>query len=258
MPSGRLSKAVVVSLLAFAGCKSTEPEPAPAPEKPRRDLEAELRRDHDGWWQWLSTTYDADRDGRITRAEYSRDDDAGFARLDRDRDGVVTRADFDKKLAPLPDLTLPMLLIRAVGGREAESMGTAELLEGLVQLDSSGDGRVDRAEFEAVAKGGINGIDPFATLLAGMDDDHDGLLSRPEIERWLARRDADGDGRLVMRERNRAGPAPAESSIPKEVREAAPDFRAVPLEPQGDAAAPWTLAAHFGERPIALVFGSFT
>ena len=58
MPSGRLSKAVVVSFLAFAGCKSTEP--APAPEKPRRDLEAELRRDHDGWWQWLATTYDAD------------------------------------------------------------------------------------------------------------------------------------------------------------------------------------------------------
>ena len=256
MSSERFLRGSAVALLFLSGCASARKEPAP-PAKPKRDPEAELRRENDGWWQWLAKQYDADQDGRITRAEFTRADDAAFARLDRDRDGVVTRADFDRKLAPLPDLTLPFMLIRAVGGRDAESIGTAEALAGLAKLDANGDGRIDRAEFEAVAKGGVNGIDSFATFLAGMDEDGDGLLSLPEIERWLARRDADHDGRLVLRERDRAGPAPAEGFIAKDARQPAPDFVAVPMEEGADAAT-WTLSKQFGERPVALLFGSFT
>jgi Ca2+-binding EF-hand superfamily protein len=255
MSSGRVLRFAAASLLSAGGCASPEKEPAPSAAKPHRDPAAELRREHDGWWQSLAATFDRDGDGRITRAEFTRADDAGFARLDRDHDGVITRADFDTKLAPLPDLTLPMLLIRAVGGREATSIGIEEALAGMAKMDRNGDGRVDRAEFEAAAQGGINGIDPFATFLAGMDEDHDGLLSQPEVERWFRRRDADHDGRLVFRERDREGPAPAEGFIARGAREPAPDFRAVPLD---GGAATWQLSSHFGERPVALIFGSFT
>jgi len=255
MSSRRLLHLASIALLA-GGCRNSPTEPAPeAASKPHRDPAAELRREHDQWWQSLAATYDLDGDGRITRAEFTRADDAGFARLDRDHDGVITRADFDTRLAPLPDLTLPMLLIRAIGGREATSIGIEEALAGMAQMDKNGDGRVDRAEFEAAAQGGINGIDPFATFLAGMDEDHDGLLSQPEVERWFRRRDADHDGRLVFRERDREGPAPAEGFIARGAREPAPDFRAVPLD---GGAATWQLSSHFGERPIALIFGSFT
>ncbi len=43
-------------------------------------------------WELLVTKYDADHDGKITRAEYSKEDKY-FLRLDRDEDGVLTEAD---------------------------------------------------------------------------------------------------------------------------------------------------------------------
>ena len=42
---------------------------------------------------FLASSYDKDKDGVITRAEYPRTD-AAFANLDRDGDGVLTAADF--------------------------------------------------------------------------------------------------------------------------------------------------------------------
>lgn len=42
---------------------------------------------------FLASSYDKDKDGRITRAEYPRTD-AAFKNLDRDGDGVLTAADF--------------------------------------------------------------------------------------------------------------------------------------------------------------------
>ncbi|MFK7738687.1 MAG: hypothetical protein AB8H80_00080 [Planctomycetota bacterium] len=44
-------------------------------------------------WKFLSGKYDADKDGKLTKEEYGRDE-ATFARLDRDGDGVVTAADW--------------------------------------------------------------------------------------------------------------------------------------------------------------------
>ena len=44
-------------------------------------------------WDFLRKAYDRNGDGRITRAEYTRDDEH-FQRLDRDGDGAITTADF--------------------------------------------------------------------------------------------------------------------------------------------------------------------
>ena len=236
--------------LAAAGCHAPPPPPPkPAPEDPV----AQLRRAHDEWWSFLAATYDRNHDGRIEPSEYRRDA-ATFARLDRDHDGVITRADFDKDLVLPADLVLPMMLNKVAGERDAESVSIEKALEAMMRLDTNGDGRIDRAEFEQVVKSYMPGVDTFATFLAGMDEDHDGLLSKSEIEGWMKRRDRDHDGRLARRERMSDDPAPAEGYLRRSERQKAPDFAAAPLA----GGAPVTLASLVGERPVALIFGSFT
>lgn len=244
--------AVTAGLLALAAsCRSPAPKPAPKPAP--EDPAAVLRRQHDEWWSWLAATYDRNHDGRIAPAEYGRDA-ATFARLDRDHDGVITRADFDRDLVLPADLVLPMMLNRIAGERDAESVAIDRALEAMMRLDANGDGRIDRAEFERVVPPYMPGVDAFATFLSGMDEDRDGLLSRLEIANWMARRDSDHDGRLARRERMSEGPAPAVGFIPKSGREKAPDFTATPL----GGGAPVALSSLVGERPVALIFGSFT
>ena len=52
-------------------------------------------------WHFLRARYDADGDGRIAAAEYTRPLDA-FRRLDADGDGSVSGADFDPKWDGVP------------------------------------------------------------------------------------------------------------------------------------------------------------
>ena len=104
---------------------------------------------------------------------------------------------------PFYDAYVP--LVRLAGGPEAESASLEEVRAALLEIDGNGDGRVARGEFDAKVRKGMTGIDRFGTLLAGMDDDGDELISAPELDRWLERRDVDADGRLVMRERDRPG-----------------------------------------------------
>jgi Ca2+-binding EF-hand superfamily protein len=241
---------LVAAALPAAGCKSTPADPARAP---RPDPRVELDRHHDEYWAYLAATYDADRDGSVARGEYSRPDES-FARLDRDRDGAVTRRDFDRDLVLPPDLVVPLLLVRALGAGDEGSVALEEAAQRVMAMDGSGDGRVARAEFRTRGSEGRVGTDEFGTLLAGIDADRDGLISAPEIGRWLERRDADGDGRLALRERMTAGPAPREGFIPAEEREPAPDFVATAL----DGGLPVTLHSLLGERPLALIFGSYT
>jgi len=235
---------VALLLAATCGC-------AGAPARP--DPVVELRRHHEEWWAYLAATYDRDHDRRVTRAEYGRDD-AAFARLDRDGDGAVTRADFERDLVLPPDLVIPMLVIEIAAGPDEESVTIARALDAFSALDRNGDGRVDRAEYQSVAREHAPGVDRFGTLLAGVDADRDGLVARPELERWLERRDADHDGRIVRRERIAPGPPPVEGFIERRERERAPDFTATALS----GGTPVALDSLVGEKPVALIFGSFT
>jgi Ca2+-binding EF-hand superfamily protein len=241
-------------VLVAAACQSSSPAPTPSPKKAPEDPAVVLRRNHDQWWSWLAANYDKNHDGRIEASEYGRDATA-FARLDRDHDGVVTRADFERDLVLPADLVLPMVLIGiASGGRDVDSIALDQALAAMQRLDANGNGRVDRAEFEAAVPSFMNGVDTYGTLLAGMDEDRDGLLSLPEIERWMVRRDTDHDGRLVRRERMVEGPPLAEGFIRRRDRQPAPDFAAAPLA----GGAPVPLSSLVGKKPVALIFGSFT
>lgn len=242
--SGRVGFALFVA--AAAACKTEAPSP-------RFDPQAELKLRHDGFWSYLAATYDLDHDQRVTRAEYRRGDDS-FARLDRDRDGAITRADFDRDLVLPPDLVIPIMLVNAAGGREAESVDFDTVRHGFASMDANGDGRIDRAEFDARAGTPWYGVDRFGTLLAGMDADHDGLLSIPEIEQWFLRRDADGDKKLVRREPLPGAPTIASGYFEPDQREPAPDFTATALAD----GKPVSLASRIGGKPLVLIFGSFT
>ncbi len=234
--------------LVSAACAAT-PETTPA------ELAA---RERDRVFAELLERYERDGDGRIGRAEYGRDE-AGFENLDRDGDTLVTRADFDVPLAMPADLTSPMLLMRAFGV-PGEAGVTLEHIEAAFPAhDADADGRLARAEFFAIpaVQGGNPDTDRYATLLAAADvppaGDGDGQLALSELSAYFARRDVDGDGVLVPRERMLPGPEPAIGWFERGAREIAPDFTAA--APEGDGSV--SLASLRG-RPVALVFGSFT
>jgi hypothetical protein len=75
-----------LSVLILAACASPPPPPS-GPEAPA--------------WRFLRATYDADGDGRIEPAEYTRSA-RNFAYLDADGDGHVTAADFDARFDGVP------------------------------------------------------------------------------------------------------------------------------------------------------------
>ena len=204
-------------------------------------------------WAFFRQKYDRDGDGRITRAEYGRDD-AAFANLDRDRDGVVTESDFAQTITMPPDLAAPFLIVELFGGGEADSVGPEEIARGFAALDRDGDGRVSRANFEARMPGPGASPDMFGTLLGAIDRDRDQALALAELQRYCAERDRDGDGRLSRRERSERGVEPRVGLIPAAEREKAPDFALAPIG-GGEVV---RLSTFAGRRPVALIFGSFT
>jgi hypothetical protein len=78
---------------ALAAQDPKSPPPKGPVEPAQRSSLADLA------WRKLLGQYDQDQDGKITKAEYPRGEQA-FANLDRDQDGAITRDDFDLRIAP--------------------------------------------------------------------------------------------------------------------------------------------------------------
>ena len=82
---------------APAADASREPSPEPSSFDP---LEA-TRSAPASAWDFYRDRYDADHDGRVTRAEYTRSE-LGFQHLDANGDGVVSAEDFARRFDGVP------------------------------------------------------------------------------------------------------------------------------------------------------------
>lgn len=297
-PSNSVAIAAVLGLIAgcrasgsTTGPEPAEPEPAPlragasraaasseeppaATDSPASDLVAAV----DSPWAYLAATYDADRNGTISFEEHGRGRQS-FERLDRDGDGVLGAADFEAAPAGSPSRTAVLVTVARYLQDDDDplALDVDELDEAITVVDANGDDRVDREELTAVleerARAGVplEGAmarmmarrDPWETLVGAIDGDRDGALGRTELVSFFQDADGDGDDRWDLaaligrgapaRERS-AGDAPAHDGLAAQVGQVAPDFTL------GDAGGELevTLSDFIGDRPVALIFGSYT
>jgi hypothetical protein len=222
---------------------------------------------------YLAAKYDADGDGSIAPAEYSRAG-ARFEDLDADGDGALTQADFpdevygeSKGIADMPP-ELRARLRAAYDARaavltylqpdpEADGLSREGLDAALAALDQDGDGALAPEELARAtdARPWAGPGQAWDLLAAAIDrpGDGDGRLSRAELEAYHAAMAGD-DGLLRGPpsgwSAGRSGPAgdgPAVGAF-------APDFTLA--EPDGRGAV--RLVQWRGKKPVALIFGSYT
>jgi hypothetical protein len=101
---------------------------------------------------------DADKDGKVTQAEYAAGSKTAFDKLDANADGKVTAAEMDAAYTT----TKP-----GVGAAKVPSSA-----EKIKTLDTDGDGSLSAVEHEASSR----------TMFDSLDADKDGSLTAAEIK----------------------------------------------------------------------------
>ena len=240
---------------------------APAPEDPTAP--------HATAWDYVSARYDSNGDGGVERGEYDR---GSFHRLDRNRDGRLDHTDF---AAPED----PGDAMRAMGAElmvlwyfqdddDPARLDRSELGRAFDAYDLGGDGFLDQEEFGCAAEerrrfglppksDGLRELPAFELLGQVIDTDADGLIAAGELDAFFALRD-DGDD-LWLPGAGSATPPRRERGPTQEARtkptvavaaggEPAPDFTLGRLDGDGEV----TLSDFIDDRPVALIFGSYT
>jgi Ca2+-binding EF-hand superfamily protein len=249
--------------LALSACSTTETIPGSSSPLPGAEPASV--------WEFLEAKYDTDGDGQVNAAEYDRGSET-FGRLDRNGDGNVTEADFSPRegrgMGMTPERMAPMILVRCFQRDDDPALSRDEFREALAELDTDDDGRLSASEAEPAFTDlrGMIDRDFHAMLLAVADDSGDGELTEFELLLLFDRTDEDNDGSLSSMGR-RGGPgshrgseAPGEAEPEGEPPPAAqgnvaPDFSLKPVSGDGD---PVRLSSFQGDRPVALIFGSYT
>jgi len=175
-------------------------------------------------WTWLAARYDKDRDGKITRAEFTGPADL-FDRLDRDGDGVLTAADFDWSE-------------RSAYHKTGQLAGQWFSL-----LDANGNGRISKEEWEAFFQKAAKG----KTYLTPEDLRRAMQLPKPPAGQQ------GGPSPLLLFRGLFNGEIGSLHEGPA-VGDRAPGF----LLATPDGKATHSLAEYRGKKPVVLVFGSFT
>ncbi|HVS36602.1 MAG TPA: hypothetical protein VMS17_13655 [Gemmataceae bacterium] len=176
-------------------------------------------------WKWLSAQMDADHDGAVTPEEFKGPREL-FDRLDRDRDGRLTAADFDwSDASPYwRQMTTARQLLRR-GDADGDGALTAEEWQALFQKTAKGKDKLTADDLRLLlfpaqpkSSGPPSGMPSQAVLLRGFLSNEIGSVCE--------------------------GPA---------VGRRAPDFTL--RTPDGEEL---SLHKYRGDRPLVLVFGSFT
>jgi hypothetical protein len=180
-------------------------------------------------WDWLRQRFDRDGDGAITLAEFAGPRE-WFETLDKDRDGVLTKDDF------------------AWFGDTALAKASAKVKSLYYQIDRDGNGQVTfdewKAWFDSLSGGrGYVGQDDLLPLF--MDKKGPGGKG--------AAKGPQRKSRLPVVCSYISGDVGSPSEGPA-LGEMAPDFTLS----TGDGKDKITLSRHRGQKPLVLIFGSFT
>ena len=264
-------RALLLLATALFGCRAVQPASGDPAD---RELPAEtdeivvtperraFTQEDTTVWKYLAEKYDGDGDGAVALREYDRSE-RSFKRLDRDGDGRLTEKDFEEAGRMQVYVTRMMLMRHFQDDDDPGALTVEEMQAAFDRHDSDGDGQIDEAELKAArasfqprGKGGPRpmpaGMNPEATVLKVCDTDGNATISKEECEAFFRSHD-DGDGVWQMprpRSGDRSRPAvsgPAPGAV-------APDFTLRDTRGRN----PVTLSSHFGARPVALIFGSYT
>jgi len=225
-------------------------------------------------WIYIATRYDTDLDGLVQSDEYDRD---AFAQLDRDQDGVLSAADFESDRSPEATRMMTVMVGESLLGRffqgdgQPTALGVGELEQVMRAYDTDDDGRIDAGEFGCAAEsqaafgrapaGGLASMlkarDPWKGLKSAIDDDADEALADGEIFVFFESLDEDADGELRFDPDSEwtedGSPVTEDTSGPAQGL-LAPDFE-LPYDRGSEVV---RLSSFKGDRPVALIFGSYT
>ncbi len=201
-------------------------------------------------WTFIQQRYDKDSNGQVTVEEYARGK-VQFLNYDTDRDGVLTEKDF-------PDEAWYNGFGSGVA-READLNRNREVTAEewqayLDRLDADKDGEMTQDEFGRVYSPVM--VARMSIVALSYDQDMDGKVTREDYAMLFGDLDRNKDGVLRGAELlSKAGvgtrprrPAPA-------VGEIAPDFE-LPLADNAEKTV--RLSSFRGNKPVALIFGSYT
>lgn len=180
-------------------------------------------------WQWLAARYDANRDGAISRAEFTGPADV-FERLDRDHDGKITAADLD-------------------WSDDSPYVRQSRLAERLFrQADTSSNGRVSEAEWQALFKKATRGKDHLTP------EDVRDLLFPPPSPPPPSKGPPPGMPTPTVLLFGLLGGEIGSAFEGPSVGRMAPDFDL----PTQDGSRHVRLSEYRGHKPVVLIFGNFT
>ena len=223
---------------------------------------------------YLLAKYDANGDGSVVAAEYDRDADR-FARLDRDSNGRIDAADFESEEEDGERMSgmRAQLVVASYfqGDDNPELLHRAELTGSITSYDEDGNGQLTAAEFEASAAERANALEdippmmrrmlgdsgPWSHLVRAIDSDADSELSQAELLAFFDGRDSDSNGvwELGMPEPPGINGTREPESGPR-VGSVAPDFELPLLHDESGRKV--RLSSFRNEKPVALIFGSYT
>lgn len=245
----------LLALALLAACSSTgrDAEPAVvadvAVEEAGAAWDCQARVELSSLWKALSERYDPDGDGRILREDYPRGE-LRFANFDRTGDGVLTRDDFPS------DGHFNGFSNALVGRADGNGDGRVTFLEWdeyCAAWDGDGDGTVAPDELRPFLEGWA---DDWRLFLLSFDQDADGDFDLTDIELTFVDQDFDGDGVLTGKElEGWASPMDRDGSSGPAPGDPAPPFA---LGHAGDPERTFDLEEELREKPVALLFGSYT
>jgi Ca2+-binding EF-hand superfamily protein len=230
------SRAQSVTLVLTVGLVSSAFAAAPAAQTPQGRNDPRLYRvegggRYDDWTVEGFRNLDADRNGRITAAEWSYDRE-DFRRADHNQDGVLTQREFlgeagnDAIAGPADDQAASMddARFRDLDGNRDNRVSRSEWRGdrvGFDRLDENRDGYLTRAEMASP--------DAAADDFASLDGDRNGVISRGEWMESAAsfeRLDTNHDGRLTSIEYAGRRPGQATGRTPADGTQQSAAYRA--------------------------------